>query len=41
MKINNDKFSVDSDSGNLVSLYCGVIIKRIRKEKGISGYDLA
>ncbi|WP_433587301.1 helix-turn-helix domain-containing protein [Providencia alcalifaciens] len=41
MKINNDKFSVGSDSGNLVSLYCGVIIKRIRKEKGISGYDLA
>lgn len=28
-------------SDNLFSFYCGVVIKRIRKEKGLTGIELA
>ncbi|MGJ3355924.1 helix-turn-helix domain-containing protein [Providencia sp. Je.9.19] len=31
----------DSTQNNLFSFYCGVVIKKLRKEKGISGFNLS
>lgn len=41
MKEINRESSVHKMPDNLFSIYCGLVIKRIRKEKGITGSELA
>ncbi|SPX81866.1 helix-turn-helix transcriptional regulator (plasmid) [Morganella morganii] len=33
--------TTNSRSENIFSVYCGIVIKKIRKEKGMSGFELA
>lgn len=40
MNINID-IQKNEISDNLFSFYCGIVIKRIRKEKGLTGIELA